>query len=84
MQKVVSQADNNKATNYRTHPVSYAFMFLQRELTKDQYANRLKLFFNFHQFPGDSLDKQGLYFLQRARQGPPTGYNAHYAVPCPS
>jgi integrase len=70
MQKVVSQADNNKATNYRTHPVSYAFMFLQRELTKDQYANRLKLFFNFHQFPGDSLDKQGLYFLQRARQDP--------------
>lgn len=45
-------------------------MFLQREKTKEQYANRLQLFFNFHQFPGTNLDEQGKYFLERTRQDP--------------
>ena len=64
----ILRANSRKNTDYKTQPVTYAFMFLQREKTKQQYAGRLKLFFNFHQFPGASLDEQGQYFLERARQ----------------
>jgi integrase len=60
----------NTKTDYKTQPVTFAFMFLQREKTKEQYGNRLKLFFNFHQIPGATLDEQGRYFLGRTRQDP--------------
>ena len=71
MQQQKADFSQSKATtDYKTHPVSYAFIFLQRELTKEQYANRLKLFFNFHQIPGDSLDEQGRTFLDIAKQDP--------------
>jgi hypothetical protein len=58
---------NTTTADYEKHPVTYAFMFLQVDRTKEQYAKRLKLFFNFHQFPGNNLDEQGRYFLERAR-----------------
>src|SRR5919106_108473 len=56
--------------DYDARPVTYAFMFLQVDRTKYQYANRLRSFFNFHHFPGLSLDEQGRYFLERARRDP--------------
>jgi ABC-type phosphate transport system substrate-binding protein len=58
------------AADYNARPVTYAFMFLQVDRTKYQYGNRLRSFFKFHNFPGQTLDEQGRHFLERARRDP--------------
>jgi hypothetical protein len=58
------------SNDYEREPVTYAFMFLAEDRTKEQYANRIQMFFDFHRIPGNTLDERGRNFLKKGRKNP--------------
>lgn len=54
-------------TAYKNKPVSYAYGFIDAEITKKQYKQRLKRFFDSIGLEGQDIEEQGQQFLEYAK-----------------
>ena len=60
----------HQQSSKQANPVSYAFSFLNTDLTRYQYTLHLSKLFQFLQLLGSTLEEQGQAFLDKARADP--------------